>query len=89
MTLTVQIRDEELRDALRGEVSSFQRRAVLEMVLELYGRGILPAGKAMEIVGLTRRELLEAMKSRDKQLPFDADEIQRELEWSAQDRRSG
>lgn len=89
VTLTVQIRDQDLQEALQGEASGFQQRAILEVVLELYERGVLPAGKAMALAGLTRRELVEAMQARDKHLPSDSAEIERDLEWCAGDRSPG
>lgn len=71
---------EELR-AAAPEV--FRVRASLELALALYQQGRVSAGRAMELAGLTRRELHEALKVRGLRVQAAPDHAVEEHAWAA------
>ena len=50
-----------------------------DLAVVLYARGALPIGKAMEFVGLNRRDFERLLKERQVRRPFDETELAREL----------
>lgn len=78
MTLTLEIPDSAI-SASRLSPEDLRRELQLEVAVALYGRGILPIGKAMELAGATRREFEKLLTVRKMAMPSDESELAHEL----------
>ncbi|MBL9145347.1 MAG: UPF0175 family protein [Verrucomicrobiaceae bacterium] len=82
MNVTLEIPDKELVSlAAEASAAPLKRRVVTELALVLYGQGMLPVGKAMELAGMTRREFHQLVHARGVTHPFDEEELVRDLAW--------
>lgn len=55
--MTVEFAQDAVEIVSNGDPAAFRRLATTELALALYREGVLPVGRAMELAGLTRREL--------------------------------
>ena len=78
MPMTLEIPESAI-SASRLSPKELRRELQQELAVALYGRGILPIGKAMELAGATRREFETLLSERRMAMPSDEDELAREL----------
>ena len=70
---------EEVLQALQTPGSDPAEAVLRELVLALFQRGSLSAGRSAKILGLTRREFHELLKEREVTLPLSLADFEAEL----------
>lgn len=78
MTLTLEIPDAVL-SALELDGLTVEADARLELALAWYRRGVLSAGKASELAGISRMAFERLLAEREIERPFDLKELDKEI----------
>ena len=80
--MTIEIPDSVIA-ASSMSATDLALEAARELALVLYGRGVLSAGKAAELAGMTRREFEELLAERRIERPLSVADLEQESDWAA------
>ncbi|MBW1929004.1 MAG: UPF0175 family protein [Deltaproteobacteria bacterium] len=69
----------DVRDALRVPVTEQEARLRRELAIRLYGKGLLPFGKARELAGLSKWAFHELLASEGIPRHYDLEELEADL----------
>jgi predicted HTH domain antitoxin len=81
VTLTFDV-PEEVWQAIDLPMAEAQAEVRKEVAIALFRRGLISLGKASESSGLPRPEFEEALAQRRVERPYDAMELDRDLDWA-------
>ena len=81
MTLTFEIPDATWQATGLSKAQA-QAGIMKEVALALYRPGLLSAGKAAEVSGVTRLEFEDILAERHIERPYDMPELERDLAWA-------
>ncbi|EEB74770.1 UPF0175 family protein [Thermococcus sp. AM4] len=70
----------DLMRILRLDEGELERAVRLYLAIELYREGVVSLGKAAEIAGLSRWEMMELLASKGIPLNYDDDDLREDVE---------
>jgi len=70
----------DLMRILRLDEEELEKAVRLYLAIELYREGVVSLGKAAEIAGLSRWEMMEVLASKGIPLNYDEDDLREDIE---------